>query len=116
MEKLNAVNDDNYKPLIDGKAKQSGMMTNVMLMGSQIGALLVWTFFAQYDEGMMPGTTKKPVNSNVYPCFQDVNVMIFIGFGYLMTYIKAAGQSTLSYNWIISIWCIQWGIISQQFF
>ena len=33
-----------------------------------------------------------------------------------MTYVKAQGQTALSFNWIISIWCIQWGIISQAFF
>jgi len=33
-----------------------------------------------------------------------------------MTYIKAGGQTALSFNWIISIWCIQWGILSQAFF
>jgi len=33
-----------------------------------------------------------------------------------MTYLKAQGQTALSFNWIISIWCIQWGILSQSFF
>jgi len=33
-----------------------------------------------------------------------------------MTYLKAQGQTALSFNWIISIWCIQWGILSQAFF
>jgi len=42
--------------------------------------------------------------------------MIFIGFGYLMSYIAPGGQTALSFNWIISIWCIQWGILSQAFF
>jgi ammonium transporter Rh len=42
--------------------------------------------------------------------------MIFIGFGYLMTYIKGQGQSALSFNWITSLWCSQWGILSQALF
>jgi len=33
-----------------------------------------------------------------------------------MTYIKGQGQSALSFNWITSIWCIQWGILSQALF
>jgi len=57
MNENTAVNDDKYQPMLEGKPKQGGMITNTMLMGSQIVALLVWTFFAQYDEGMMPGTT-----------------------------------------------------------
>jgi len=42
--------------------------------------------------------------------------MIFIGFGFLMTYIKAQGLSALSYNWLISVWCVEWGILSQALF
>jgi len=62
------------------------------MMGSQVVLLLIWTFCCQYGDGVYPKSADvAPVNSNVYPCFQDVNVMIFIGFGYLMTYIKAAG-------------------------
>ena len=65
--------------------------SDYMLMVLQVGALLVWTFCTQYGGGVLPGTKYEPTNANVYPCFQDVNVMIFIGFGYLMTYIKAQG-------------------------
>jgi ammonium transporter Rh len=46
----------------------------------------------------------KDVVQNLYPFFQDVHVMIFIGFGFLMTFIKTMSWTALSYNWIISIW------------
>jgi hypothetical protein len=96
--------------------KQGANMSDIVLMLSQIGLLVIWTIFARFDQGVLPGTVKPATNSNIYPCFQDVNVMIFIGFGYLMTYIKAQGQSALSFNWIVAIWCIQWGILSQAVF
>lgn len=41
--------------------------------------------------------------------------MIFIGFGFLMTFIKTGSLQALSYNWIVSVWCIQWGILSNGF-
>jgi len=41
--------------------------------------------------------------------------MIFIGFGFLMTFIKTMSWTALSYNWIISIWALQWGILSNGF-
>jgi len=115
MSQVNNDIDDMYVPCLDKdekNKKQGASTTDVVLMLSQIGLLVIWTVFARFDQGVLPGTTKAPTNSNVYPCFQDVNVMIFIGFGYLMTYIKAQGQSALSFNWIVSIWCIQWGILS----
>ena len=112
------INDDDFYISITEKEenKQGPGLTDCILMLSQIGLLLIWTFCCQFSEGVLPGTAAAPTNSNIYPCFQDVNVMIFIGFGYLMTYIKAGGQSALSFNWIISIWCIQWGILSQAIF
>jgi len=89
-------NDDDYKQVLDGKdekiQEQGPGMTEYVLMSSQVALLLIWTFCCQYGEGVSPKSANvKPVNSNIYPCFQDVNVMIFIGFGYLMTYIKAGG-------------------------
>jgi ammonium transporter Rh len=52
---------------------------------------------------------------NWYPFFQDVHVMIFIGFGFLMTFIKTNMWTALCFNWVISAWALQWGILSQGF-
>lgn len=51
----------------------------------------------------------------LYPVFQDVHVMIFIGFGFLMTFIKTNSWSALAFNWIISAWALQWGILTTGF-
>ena len=51
----------------------------------------------------------------LYPVFQDVHVMIFIGFGFLMTFIKTSSWSALAFNWIISAWALEWGILSTGF-
>ena len=91
---MNTVQDDDYKPVVDAKKeKEEGPgVTDYLLMGSQVVLLLIWTFCCQYGDALQPKAEYvKPINSNIYPCFQDVNVMIFVGFGYLMTYLKAAG-------------------------
>jgi len=41
-----------------------------------------------------------------YPFYQDVHVMIFIGFGFLMTFIKTSAWSALALNWAVSCWAI----------
>ena len=46
-----------------------------------------------------------------YPVFQDVHVMIFVGFGFLMTFLKKYGYGAVSYNFFISALAIQWYII-----
>jgi ammonium transporter Rh len=58
---------------------------------------------------------QKDYVQNKYAPYQDVHVMIFIGFGFLMTFVKTGSLQALAYNWIISVWCLQWGIMSNQF-
>ena len=38
-------------------------------------------------------------NINFYPMFQDVHVMIFVGFGFLMTFLKKYGYGSIGYNY-----------------
>ncbi len=40
--------------------------------------------------------------------------MIFFGFGFLMSFIKTMSWSALTYNWIISVWALQWAILSNH--
>jgi ammonium transporter Rh len=59
--------------------------------------------------------TARDTVQNMYPAYQDVHVMIFIGFGFLMTFIKTGALNALCLNWVISIWAVQWGILSNGF-
>lgn len=54
--------------------------------------------------------------ANYYPMFQDVHVMIFIGFGFLMTFLKYHGWSSIMFNMLIAAWSLQWGILCVSFF
>merc|ERR1719431_614910 len=53
--------------------------------------------------------------SNFYPVFQDVHVMIFIGFGFLMTFLKRYGLSAVSLNMLCSALAIEWSILVNGF-
>ncbi|CAH3195186.1 unnamed protein product [Porites evermanni] len=46
-----------------------------------------------------------------YPMFQDVHVMIYIGFGFLMTFLKKYGYGAVGYNFFIAALITQWGTI-----
>ena len=48
--------------------------------------------------------------------FQDVHVMIFIGFGFLMTFLKKYGLSAVSLNMLIAVVCIEWATLVYGFF
>ena len=43
--------------------------------------------------------------------FQDVHVMIFVGFGFLMTFLRKYGYGSVGYNFFISALAIQWYLI-----
>jgi len=49
--------------------------------------------------------------ARVYPMFQDVHVMIFVGFGFLMTFLHKYSFSSIGYNFFISAIAIQWSVI-----
>lgn len=52
----------------------------------------------------------------VFPSdFQDVHVMIFVGFGFLMTFLKKYGFSSVGFNMLIAAFGLQWGILMQGF-
>ncbi|NXU81433.1 RHAG protein, partial [Oreotrochilus melanogaster] len=47
--------------------------------------------------------------------FQDVHVMIFVGFGFLMTFLKKYGFSSIGLNMLIAAFGLQWGTLMQGF-
>ena len=51
-----------------------------------------------------------------FPVFQDVHVMIFIGFGFLMTFLKKYGLSAVSLNLICSALAIEVFTLVYGFF
>lgn len=54
-------------------------------------------------------------NQSYYPMYQDVNVMILIGFGFLMTYIKKHAWSALVYTFFINAIIVQLYILLADF-
>jgi len=51
-----------------------------------------------------------------YSMFMDVHVMIFIGFGFLMTFLRKYGHSSIGLNFLLASFTIQWYILCGGFF
>ncbi len=51
----------------------------------------------------------------IYPEFQDVHVMILIGFGFLMTFLRKYGFSAVGINFLVSALAAQWYLLVSGF-
>jgi len=92
----------------------------ILLGAFQILLVFAYLGFTEYSEN---ATAEIGTNDNAelgeaqisqsYPEFMDVHVMIFIGFGYLMTFLKKYGFGAVSLNYMIAAVAFEWGIIIE---
>ena len=86
---------------------------------SQIAFMVLFGLFTDYDPAVQ-GSGVDGINdyelTRIYPWFQDTHVMIVVGFGFLMTFLKRYGWSSLGFNFLFTGFCIQWAILVAGFF
>ena len=56
------------------------------------------------------------VNIYVLTVFQDVHVMIFVGFGFLMTFLRRYGYGSIGFNLLLAALVLQWGTLTNGLF
>lgn len=84
-------------------------------------SILFFGLFTEYKLGTDPKTDPKDepyIRSYMhdkYPMFQDVHVMIFIGFGFLMVFLKNNSWTSIGFNYLIACWAIQITILYRGF-
>ena len=78
------------------------------LLAFQILSLGLFIFMKDGHNGYENGAHK---TNATYASFQDVHVMIFVGFGFLMTFLKDYNWSSMGFTMMIGAVCIQWAII-----
>nr|KAI8747398.1 ammonium transporter Rh type A-like [Biomphalaria glabrata] len=86
----------------------------------QVLFIILYAVFIDYDATASP--PKTAANSTqeesgaamvhkYYAMFQDVHVMMFIGFGFLMMFLRRYGFSSVGLNMLIAALCIQWSTL-----
>ena len=48
--------------------------------------------------------------------YQDVHVMMLVGFGFLMTFLKRYGLSSVGFNFLLTCFVIQWSLLVNGWF
>ena len=100
---------------------------------SEVIIILLYAFCTEYGEGVHPaaGSTIQNIPSDAngvvkklleqdrvqqyYPLFQDVHVMIYVGFGFLMVFLKKHCWTSVGYNFLIAAYACQISILLTGF-
>ena len=80
---------------------------------------MLFIFVVEYGEpsdiDKITGETSADKFLNVYPMFQDVHVMVYIGFGFLMVFLKTHCWTSVGFTFLIAAWAFQLGILTTHF-
>ncbi|XP_036173797.1 ammonium transporter Rh type A [Myotis myotis] len=92
----------------------------LMAIGLEVAMIVLFGLFVQYETDQNIRQQLRSSNSTdvdrffeLYPLFQNVHVMIFVGFGFLMTFLKKYGFSSVGINLLIAALGLQWGTLMQ---
>jgi len=86
----------------------------------QIILLVLYCCLSKYADSVRPDATTAQLGGNEalskYPFLADVHMMVFVGFGFLMMFLKRYSNSSLGLNFFISVECVEWSILVNSFF
>lgn len=71
----------------------------------QIAFVACMGFFAKYNN------SSSSDGANLYSMFMDVHSMMFVGFGFLMTFLKRYGYGAVGLNFIVAAYVLEWSIL-----
>jgi len=80
----------------------------------QIMLIILYGVFTDYNADAQ-GAQADGGMKFYYPVYQDVHVMILVGFGFLMTFLARYGFSAVGFNFMITAFVIQWSILTNGF-
>ncbi|KAM4622906.1 ammonium transporter Rh type A-like [Discoglossus pictus] len=93
----------------------------VLLAFLQVALLVVFVLFMNYDDqsssSSISNTTVAEENRlySVFPLFKDVQLMLFVGLGLMLAFLKHYGFSAMAFNFLMGNFSIQWALVVQGF-
>ncbi|CAK8689086.1 unnamed protein product [Clavelina lepadiformis] len=103
-----------------------GKETSILLV-AQVIFIVLFGLFVDYGERAGPAShgdhnsTSEVAGEELtfdqfYPMYQDVHVMMLIGFGFLMTFLKRHGFGSVSFNFLLTCYVIEWSTLVNGWF
>jgi ammonium transporter Rh len=83
----------------------------VLLTILEVILIVLYGVFVRFEK-MNHGST---LNVERYPAFQDINVMMLVGFGFLMAFSKSFSWSAVTYTFFVNAVSIQIYILLSAF-
>ncbi|XP_061453335.1 RH-like protein isoform X2 [Rhineura floridana] len=71
--------------------------------------ILIFVFFISYDHQSVQNDLA------VYPAFQDVNIMVILGFAFLLAFLRRYGFSSTGFSLCLAACGVQWAVIVDGF-
>ncbi|NWS75240.1 RHBGA protein, partial [Crotophaga sulcirostris] len=88
-----------------------------LFLGLFQGALLLFfALFVTYDESPVQAEDANLMANRLYsifPLFQDIQVMLVVGLGLLLTFLPRYGFSALTHNFLLLNFSMQWALVLQ---
>uniref|UniRef100_A0A672FHP7 Ammonium transporter Rh type C-like n=1 Tax=Salarias fasciatus TaxID=181472 RepID=A0A672FHP7_SALFA len=78
------------------------------LLFLQTGFIVIYALYTETDSNVQVVGKKF---RDFYPEFQDVNVMVILGFGFLCTFLVRHGYSGSGFNLLVAAMATQWAVI-----
>ena len=104
-----------------GEHKLQLTRQELCILVSEAICILFYGLFVEFGELTSPLTDADGEKEaaeymqSKYAYFQDVHVMIFVGFGFLMVFLKNNSWTSIGFNYLIACWAIQICILFTGF-
>lgn len=99
--------------LRESNAKRlDGIFFCVSVFLAQCALILIYALWLDYEQD----SSALSNSLRIYGYFRDVNIMIFFGFGFLMTFLRRYGYSAIGYTFLVSALVAQWSVPIQGWF
>lgn len=82
--------------------------------------MLLYGLFTKFGENTHPESQLDEGDATdhvqqTYASFIHLHSMVFLGFGFFMTFLRTSQWSAITFNFVLSAWALEWAILSTGF-